>query len=317
MSTNTSEWYEAFAVREAAGHSPTYKRLANAVAASSEILARLDTLPEVKRQPNLLFASTRALGGPVDAPEPFSEWVLGNWDTLSTTMRTRLTQTNEARRSATLLPLLTSIEGPLALLEVGASAGLCLYPDRWRYRFDDTVIGEPDAPLLSCDPVGHFMAPAHLPQVIWRAGLDLNPLDVTDADDVRWLEALIWPEQIERREKLREAITIAQEDPALLVAGDLNDDLANLAEKAPRDATLVVFHSAVLTYVTPEERTRFVNQVMALPGHWISNEGAGVLPWVTEQVPAGREDTQHRFLTALDGKPVAWSGPHGQSIELL
>jgi len=101
------------------------------------------------------------------------------------------------------------------------------------------------------------------------------------------------------------------------VAGDLNDDLATLAAKAPSDATLVVFHSAVLTYITPEVRQRFVDQVTALPGHWISNEGPGVLPALTAQVPAGREDTQHRFLTALDGRPVAWSGGHGQSVELL
>ena len=101
------------------------------------------------------------------------------------------------------------------------------------------------------------------------------------------------------------------------MAGDLNDDLATLAAKAPSDATLVVFHSAVLTYITPEVRQRFVDQVTALPGHWISNEGPGVLPALTAQVPAGREDTQHRFLTALDGRPVAWSGGHGQSVELL
>lgn len=317
MRTTTSEWYDGFAVREAAGNSPTYERLAHAVAVSVEVTGRLDTLPEVKRQPNLLFASTRVLGGPVDTAQTFTEWVLGNWDALAATMRTRLTQTNEARRSATLLPTLSSIKGPVALLEVGASAGLCLYPDRWQYRFDDTVVGDPGAPLLSCEPVGRFIAPTRLPEVVWRAGIDLNPLDVTDADDVHWLEALIWPEQIERRERLREAITIAQEDPALLVAGDLNDDLADLAKKAPEDATLVVFHSAVLTYVTPEERKRFVDQVMRLPGHWISNEGAGVLPGVSAQVPAGQEDTQHRFLTALDGRPVAWSGPHGQNIQQL
>ncbi len=317
MSISTSEWYAAFAVREAAGNSPTYERLARAVAASAAIIDRLDSLPEDKRQPNLLFASTRAMGGPVDAPQPFAEWVLGNWSALAATMRTSLTQTNEPRRSATLLPFLSSIDGPIALLEVGASAGLCLYPDRWQYRYDDTVVGDPDAPLLICEPIGPFTAPVRLPEVTWRAGIDLNPLDVTDADDVRWLEALIWPEQSERRDGLRDAIAIAQDDPALLVAGDLNDDLATLAAKVPSDATLVVFHSAVLTYVTPEERQRFVDQVSALPGHWISNEGPGVLPALTAQVPGGREDTQHRFLTALDGRPVAWSGPHGQSVELL
>lgn len=313
----TGEWYARFVVVEAAGNSPSYERLARAVAANAEILSRLDTLPESKRQPNLLFASTRALGGPVDAAEPFGEWVIGNWDALAATMRTRLTQTNEPRRCATLLPFLSAIDGPLALLEVGASAGLCLYPDRWHYRYGNTVIGSPAAPRLTCEPMGSFTPPSRLPEVIWRAGIDLNPLDVTDADDVRWLEALIWPEQIERRDRLQDAIAIARDDPAHLVAGDLNDDLVALASEAPDDATLVVFHSAVLTYVSPADRQRFVDQVTALPGYWISNEGPGVLPAVTAQVPAGRDDALHRFLTAVDGRPVAWSGPHGQNVELL
>jgi len=94
MPMSTSEWYAGFAVREAAGNSPTYERLAQAVAVSAEIIDRLDTLPESKRQPNLLFASTRALGVR-STPRAVHRVVLGNWDALAATMRTRLTQTNE------------------------------------------------------------------------------------------------------------------------------------------------------------------------------------------------------------------------------
>lgn len=79
--------------------------------------------------------------------------------------------------------------------------------------------------------------------------------------------------QTERRERLHTAIKIARDNPAHLVAGDLNDNLLAVAAQAPRDATLVVLHSAVLTYVGSAERRRFVAQVSALPGHWISNEG--------------------------------------------
>jgi len=317
MTTATSERYEAFAVREAAGQSAVYERLARAVADSADLIRCLDRLPGGKRQPNLLFAAVRVLGGPVDAPEPFEEWVLGHWDDVADTMRSRLTQTNEPRRCATLLPFLASLEGPLALLEVGASAGLCLYPDRWHYRYGDAVVGDPDRPLLTCEPIGSFTPPTRIPEVAWRAGIDLNPLDVADAEDVHWLESLIWPEQAERRERLHTAITIVQEDPPHLVAGDLNDDLRALATQAPEDATLVVFHSAVLAYVTPGDRMRFVEQVRTLPGHWISNEAPRALPEITTLVADGRKPTGHPFLTAVDGHPAAWCGPHGQSIELL
>lgn len=317
MSIATSEWYEGFAVREAAGHSPTYERLALAVARSGDLVERIDSLPEDKRQPNLLFASVRALGGPVEPPQLFEEWVVDNWDDVADTMRARMTQTNEPRRSATLLPFLSAIDGPLALLEVGASAGLCLYPDRWAYRYGDQLVGDPARPVLTCDATGSFTTPCRVPDVAWRAGIDLNPLDVDDPEDVRWLECLIWPEQTERVERLHTAIALAREDRAHLVAGDLDVDLPALAAQAPEDATLVVFHSAVLSYVPLDRRQRFVDQVQKLPGHWISNEGPRVLPEVSALVPAGREDTRHRFLTAVDGRPVAWSGGHGQSIEII
>jgi hypothetical protein len=171
--------------------------------------------------------------------------------------------------------------------------------------------------VLDCAPVVDFAPPAGVPEVVWRAGVDLNPLDVTDDEDVRWLEALTWPEQHDRRERLRTAVEVAREEPATLVAGDLNEQLGPLAARAPAGATLVVFHSAVLAYVDPAGVDRFVRQVADLPGHWVSNEAPRVLPDVAATVPRGRENAGSRFLTALDGRAVAWAGPHGQSVELL
>ena len=313
----TSEWYRRFAEREARGLSATYERLALAVADHAELLSLLDGLPEEKRQPNLLFAAVRSLGGPTGDPGSFTTWVVDRWGPVADRMRSRLTQTNEPRRLATLLPMLASLDGPLALLEVGASAGLCLYPDRWSYRYGTEHVGDPGRPVLTCEPIGAFAVPERVPEVVWRAGIDLNPLDIGAPEDVHWLESLVWPEQQDRRERLRTAVAIAREEPPTLVAGDLNEDLRALAAKAPDDATLVVFHSAVLTYVSPEERERFVAQVAELPGHWIANEGPGVLPDTAAGVAQGRHDTRNRFLTSLDGRPVAWSGPHGQSVELL
>jgi hypothetical protein len=95
-----------------------------------------------------------------------------------------------------LLPVLAALPQPLALLEVGASAGLCLYPDRYAYRYGDHVVGSGE-PVLECAAIG-VSPPTGVPDVVWRAGLDLNPLDVTDSADVAWLEALIWPEHAHR-----------------------------------------------------------------------------------------------------------------------
>ncbi|MFE1255308.1 DUF2332 family protein, partial [Streptomyces fungicidicus] len=72
---------------------------------------------------------------PKPSAREFLTWVVRHWGQVSSLMLARMTQTNESARCATLLPVLAALPQPLALIEVGASAGLCLYPDRYRYRY--------------------------------------------------------------------------------------------------------------------------------------------------------------------------------------
>ncbi len=317
---STADAYHSMAERELRGVSPSYEALSLGVAGDSELLARLDELPAASRQPNLLFASVRWLDGPVDAYGPFRAFVLDQWPEVASLLRTRRTQTNEAGRCAPLLPVLAGLDGPLALLEVGASAGLCLYPDRYayRYRTPHSVVAVGDSPvILDCTVSGPAPLPAVPPQVVWRAGLDLHPLDVRSADDVRWLTALIWPEQRDRFAHLRAAVELVRADPPRLVTGDLTTDLAAVAASAPRDATLVVFHTAVLGYVDPTGRERFAAAVRDLAVqrgrvHWLSDELPGLVPG-TESAVAGPA----RLVVALDGRPLARAAPHGERLEWL
>jgi hypothetical protein len=151
--------------------------------------------------------------------------------------------------------------------------------------------------------------------VAWRAGLDLNPLDVADPEEVAWLETLVWPGQEARAERLRAALRIARADPPRVITGDLARDLPALAAEAPSDATLVIFHSAVLAYVAPPDRAGFARTVADLGAVWISNESPGVLPHIAAKLD--RKPPPDRFLLAVDGEPVALTGGHGQSIEWL
>ncbi|HET8641078.1 MAG TPA: DUF2332 domain-containing protein [Pseudonocardiaceae bacterium] len=301
--------FAQFAVREAHGVSPAYERLAGAVSRDEEILALLAGVPPAKRQPNLLFAVVRWLGGPVEDPAAFHEYVLANWPAIEAQLRVRATQTNEPGRCAVLLPVLAALRQPLALLEVGASAGLCLYPDRYAFRYGDHLVGSGE-PVLECATTG-VPPPARVPRVRWRAGLDLNPLDAADPADLAWLEALIWPEHAHRRSRLRVAAAVAAAEPPLLVRGDLAEDLPALAARAPAGATLVVFHTSVLYQVPPPKRRAFVEVVRRLPGHWIANEAPGVLPYDALPEPPGA--ALHNVL-ALDGVPLAWTRSHGQAI---
>jgi hypothetical protein len=312
--TSLSDAFVDFARREAHGASPTYERLAHAVAANPGLLTLIGSLPAAKRQPNLLFSVVRHLGGPVGDPAAFHDFAVGHWPAIAAEAETRSTQTNEVGRCALLLPVLAALPQPLALLEVGTSAGLNLYPDRYAYRYGAATLGT--SPLvLDCDATG-LTPPTRLPTVAWRGGIDLNPLDVTDPADLSWLLALTWPEHEHRRTRLRLAADILATDKPHLVRGDLVDDLPALAAQAPADATLVVFHTSVLYYVPAPRRAAFADLLADLlatrPGHWLACDDPAALSF-DRPPPAAPDDTWHNVLT-LDGRPLAWTSPHGQAM---
>ena len=306
--------YRRFAAAEAAGHSPLYEALALGVAGDAAVLAFLAGLPPGKQQPNLLFAALRHVAGtPADFPS-FRTTLLRQADAVRAVMLARGTQTNEAARCAVLLPVLARLPQPLALLEVGASAGLCLLPDRYGYDYGGHRLG--GAPVFACDPRGGTPVPAELPLVAWRAGLDLNPIDVGDPDQAGWLETLVWPDQPLRLARLHAALAVARAAPAPVRRGDLLTDLPALAAEAPAAATLVVFHTAVLAYVAdPASRADFAAAVRALGAVWVSNEAPGVFPAIAARL--GARGPNGAFLLAVDGVPVAWTDPHGAWIDWI
>jgi len=316
----TAQWYARFAEIEAPGQSVIFERWARGVSQDVGLLELLETLPRPKRQPNLLFACARLIGSPLGGYPEFRDFVETHWDELSAQMLVRATQTNEPRRCALLLPVLGMIEGPIALLEVGASAGLCLYPDRYSYSYDgrrlDPVDG-PSAVLLECETTGNPPIPERMPEIAWRAGLDLNPLDLSQQDAVTWLETLIWPEQTERLARIRSAVDIVRADPPRIVRGDAVDDLPALVAEAPTDLTLVIVDSAAIVYLMPEPRARFIDYVTSLPAHWISNEGRGIVPSAAAGLAASTARELSEFVLALDGKALAFTGAHGQRLDWL
>jgi hypothetical protein len=315
---SVSEQYAAFAADEARGSSEAYEKLAVAVANSNDLLEFIVTLPVEKRQPNLFLAAVRHVCGVPRNVDDLRQFVRARQAQIREVMLSRTTQTNEPARCAVLLPLLAQLPQPLALLEVGASAGLCLLLDHYGYdygnaRIDPTISGDGNAPVFTCEVSGTVPLPKTIPRIAWRAGLDLNPIDVRSEDDAAWLETLVWPGQNERVARLHAAINIARRDPPKVVRGDLQTDLARLAATAPRDATLVVFHTAVLGYVLPPSaRERFAATVREAGAEWISNEASGVFPSIAKRAPPS--PARGRFLISWNGTPVAWAGPHGQSL---
>ncbi|MGC1206919.1 MAG: DUF2332 domain-containing protein [Ornithinimicrobium sp.] len=330
LTAPAADQYREFA--RYADSSPTYQRWAEQVATDRDVLAWLDALPRAKRQPNLVFAAARWHG--VSAPGPYAglrEALLGDDGPITSTVLTRRTQTNEVGRVATLMPVLDRISRecgrPLALVEAGASAGLCLYPDRFDYAWTgDADRSEPHrlrgsaGPELSCVVRGAPRLPTAYPVIKHRSGIDLNPLDVTDEDAMAWLANLVWPGESKRAARLRQAIAVARADPPQIVAGDLIDLLPAQIEWASAYGQVVVFHSAVIAYLDPGRQAEFhalmTELVAAGKCRWISNEDKHVLPRVVATGPDIPRD-HPTFVLGLDGVALAWTHGHGSSMTWL
>jgi hypothetical protein len=311
---DVAQAYRTFARLEAHGRSPAYETLASAVAADPGITGFVASLPAAKRQPNLLFAAARYLLGAPASIGSLRALVRDSPAELAAVMRARRTQTNEPARCAVLLPALAQLPEPLALVDVGASAGLTMLFDRYSYDYGGHRLAglDPEAPTLRCQVAGPAPLPDRIPAIVWRTGLDLNPLDVTVDDDVRWLSCLVWPDEEDRAERLASAIASARRAPPPVIRGDLLNDLPAVVAGAPAEATVVVYHSSVLWYVTPPQREQFARTVGGLDVTWLTSEAPGVVPG-TDRPPGDEQMT----VLARDGRPLALADSHGTRLQWL
>lgn len=318
MSRDTAQWFRDFG-RQVASVSPVYKDWADAVADDAETVALLDGLPEHHRQPPLVFAVASLLRAR-DAPD-IVRFLRENQTALARELAARPMQTNEPGRCAALVPALARIGGDLALLELGASAGLCLYPDRYSYDYSGMQLHPADGPsavTLTCAIGAAAPVPRRLPKVAMRAGVDLRPLHVADEADAAWLDALTWPGQHDRMQRVHAAARIVRAHPPLLLRGDAEERLDDLLALAPAGSTPVIVTAGTLVYLPAAKRARLVERIRASGARWVSFEGAGVLPQVEQQLVHGgwsRDELRGRFVVALDEHPLAFAGAYGETLE--
>jgi hypothetical protein len=306
--------YKAFARCEAHGRSAAYESLAEAVATDAGVLEFIASLPPAKQQPQLVFGAARYLLGTPPLIGQLRALIARSAAELTQVIMARRTQTNEPARCAILLPALAQLPQPLALIEVGASAGLTLLFDRYSYDYAGHFLAgaDPAAPTLRCEPRGPVPLPSRLPEITWRAGLDLNPLDVTNDDDVRWLSCLVWPGESDRAQRLAAAIAAARRDPPAVHRGDLRTDLPALVSQAPPGAHVVIYHSSVLYQVPAQERGQFAADVRGLDASWLSSEAPGVVPG-TSRASSDEMDC----VLARDGEAIGFADSHGTWVRWL
>lgn len=230
-------------------------------------------------------------------------------------------QTNEISRSGVLWPALMHIaratKKPIHLLEVGASAGLNLRLDKFSYRLGETECGDRSsllhlAPQWKGNPVE-----AHDVQILSRAGCDLNPLDPLDEKDALRLNAYVWPDQTQRLERLHQAMTIAQENPAQIDKCDAVEWLRYKLTKLPSDGCTVIYSTVAWQYLSQQAQNEGAalianagdNSTLEQPLAWLRIEADGKSPGAGidltlyphgEVIDLGRAD--------FHGRWVDWAG---------
>ncbi len=315
---SVAERYARFARDEAPGRSAVYAEWAAGVAGDSDVLATLETLGAAHREPALVFGVTRMLGTSDDLNyEEWARFFRANRAAIIAECARRTVQTNDPLRLAALVPALSTIKGRIALLEIGASAGLCLFPDRYSFRYVDEA-GEgvarldpaegPSEVMLTSVATGQLPS-LRRPEIVWRAGIDLSPVDVTSQAELAWLNALTWPGEMERAQRVEAAIRVAQQDPPRIVQGDAIEQLAILARQVPKNATLVVTTPGVMTYLRWPERQRLMQEIAMLGARWLTIDPPSLYDaWK----PLAEQPGWRGFAVGVDGVPVASADPLGR-----
>jgi hypothetical protein len=324
------------------GYSPIYERIADVVAGDREVLELFREAPPAAHLPPAPLGAVRYLlldgldhplgdvyGGRSDAdPGPlFLDLCRAERAALLALLETRRVQTNDCGRSALIGPALTwvaqQVPGPYCLVDVGASAGINLLCDRYRLDYGrHGATGPVDSPVrILCEVTGGEPPIAdRLPALARRVGIDLSPIDVSDAADARWLLACVWPDT-GRAERVEASIRLAQQDPPTLVAGRANEELPSVVAGLPHGATAIVTTTWAFSYFSMEERAEFVELLRAessrRPVVWVSADVAGVV----EALGAGdASDRDVLGAVLLDGgagpaKVLAYVHPHGNWLD--
>ena len=306
--------FRFFSATRGRGRSPVYELLSEAVVGDDDLLDLLLSAPVQQRRPSLLFAAVNLLlvehpGAELAAYYPihgslrppdsrlvpaFTAFCGQHRDGLARLLREGSTQTNEIRRCVALRLGLEHVRrrwpGSVALVEAGASAGLNLLFDRYRYRLNGhDVPGMTDSTdskvTISCEvreqePGGQLIGPP--PGITARLGFDQRPVDLADPAERAWLEAFIWPEQTSELATLRAAIDLALSAGTITVAkGDAVTDTASLLNSLPGREPVVVFTASLLSYLAAEARAAFAAQLRLAaaqrPVAWVFAEAPGLL----------------------------------------
>jgi HAD superfamily hydrolase (TIGR01509 family) len=288
------------------------------------LMAALHELALTRREPELsaFYPSAGGTRPPADAWPVVREALERNFDWIEPRLH-RTVQTNEPWRSAALYPVLlwlTAAHGrPLRLLEIGASAGLNLISDRYRYDVGELTLGDPGSPVRfeqpwrPAPPIDLAAAAAAL-RITHREGCDPNPLDPASPDDRRRLISYIWPDEPDRLARLDAALSVAAPRPPMVVKAQAVEWLPDALSRRRDGELTVVWHSVMRQYVDPSEWQALLEAFDAAlaacperPIAWVGMEPVSEGTGDEITLRTGTDQAATRVATCQDhGPPVVW-----------
>ena len=200
-------------------------------------------------------------------------------------LQSRITQTNEVRRCAYLIPSFQWVYEKgggqdLSLIDVGCSAGLHLLWDRYHYDYGSVQTGNPDSTVqIDCELRGSLMPPIPeiFPSCAYRVGVDLHPIDLRDPQERLWLEALVFPDHVDRRILLNAAIAEALPNPLPVVAGDATELLPRDVDPGSAATSLCIYHCHAMCQLSEQDWKAFEEMLLAQSRNreifWLLAEG--------------------------------------------
>lgn len=211
-------------------------------------------------------------------------------DAVSAVVSRRKVRANVDGNHAVLYPAIAEVvrrteANAIGLIDVGCSAGFNLNVDRVGINYGNgQSLGDPSSPVqVSASIVKDRAVPTHtMPEVVARIGIDLDPIDTSDANEARWLRACLPPDQPERTARLEGELELTTSAPPFMMRGEVVELLPAALARVPANALPVVTTTWSLSDLPLESRLRFLQCLDAAatkrPIAWVSVEGVGVAP---------------------------------------
>ncbi len=345
-----ASFYRRYSVATFTADEPLYTVICERVTERHDVLEIIAAHDIGARQPNLLLNAIRflTLQDPAsglaemltgelteEVGERFCDLVVARRGEVDHLLANQRTQTNEVGRAAPLVlafaDVAASVSEPLGWIDLGSSGGLNLLLDHFAVTLvgdDGSVvaeIGPSDSPVnVRCDVTG-VVSPPPKPAIAWRMGVDRAPIDVTNPDQARWLEACVWPSRTDRLERLAGACELVRRHGVEVRPGDAGG-LGQIIADAPPDTHLMITTTWVWYYLDDVTRAAAFDAMASAgrPITWISLEAPGVagMPVSPSQRDALRADASALIRADFDGvRPVpemallGWAHGHGTWVD--